>query len=80
MWTDAARRIQGARPDTTGWYVLDDLPAGDYLLVALRDVDRDDLADPVFITLIAASAMPVSLAPGERKRLDLRPKMPAALR
>jgi hypothetical protein len=72
FWRLASRRVQAARPDTDGRFVFRDLPAGEYLLAALTDVEPSDLGDPVFLEALTSGAVPVSLSDGERKTQDLR--------
>ena len=49
-----------------------DLPAGEYLLVALTDVEPDEWQKPAFLTAIAPAGLRVTLGHGEQKRQDLR--------
>ncbi len=69
MWL---RRVQSTRPATDGRFAFYDLPAGDYLLAALTDVEPADLADTAFLESLAKAALPVHLAEGETKVQSLR--------
>lgn len=53
-------------------FVVRDLPAGDYLIAALTDLEPSDLVDLSFLERLAAGAVPVHLDEGERKIQDLR--------
>ncbi len=72
LWPFGMRRILTARPGTNGEFVLggrgaSTLPAGDYLLAAVTDIESDDLADPAYLAALAPAAIPVALKPGERR-------------
>jgi hypothetical protein len=72
MWRPGSRRMQSTRPATDGHYSFKDLPAGEYLIVALTDFEPRDLDDPAFLESVAPSALKVALGEGERKVQDLR--------
>jgi hypothetical protein len=72
LWRPGARRIRLARADTDGTWIVRRLPAGDYLIAALTDVDEADLLETSFLDGIAAAAVRVTIADGEEKRQDLR--------
>ncbi len=71
-WLPQSRRIQSARPGTDGTYTLRGLPAGDYRLIAVTDVETGEWYDPSFLSQLANAAMPITLAEGEKKVQDLR--------
>jgi len=71
-WRPASRRVRFTRPGTDGRYSLAALPAGDYLVAALTDLEPADLLDESFIEGLIPSALPVRLGEGEKKALDLR--------
>jgi len=52
-------------------FTITDLPAGEYLIAALTDVEPADLADPAFLSQIVPAAIPVTLREGEKKTQDL---------
>lgn len=75
-WIPGSRRILTSRPGTDGRFAFGgpgpvSLPAGDYLLAAVTDIDRDEQYDPAFLAALVASAVRVTLQPGERKVQDL---------
>jgi hypothetical protein len=47
------------------------LPAGDYLLAAVSELDRDEQIDPAFLTSLQAAAVRITLQPVERKTQNL---------
>ena len=72
FWTPDSRRISQARLGIDGHYDFAGLPAGDYLLAAVTELDADDLADPAWLESVAAMGLRVTLAEGEHKVQDLR--------
>ncbi len=71
-WFAGSRRTRTARPASDGRFVFADLPAGDYFLVALEDVDPQRLADPGFLQQAQAAAVRVSLSEGGKTQMDLK--------
>jgi hypothetical protein len=55
-----------------GRFSVSGLPAGEYYMAALVDPDPAFLTDPAFLEQLAAGAIRVSLAEGERKVQDVR--------
>ena len=73
-WQDGSRRSLSARPATDGSFLFADLPAGEYFIAALSDLDPFEWQDPAFLAQVVPAAIKVSLADGEKKRQDLRVK------
>jgi hypothetical protein len=71
-WFAGSRRTRSARPGTDGQYVVPDLPAGEYLVAALDDLDASQLGDPAFLETLRTAAASVSIAEGGKARLDLK--------
>jgi protocatechuate 3,4-dioxygenase beta subunit len=72
-WFAAPHRMTGlVRLDSNGAYRITGLPPGTYHLSAVTDASAQQLADPTFLEELAASALTVTLAPGEQKRQDLK--------
>lgn len=71
-WLPQARRIRATRPATDGRFRFTGLPAGDYRLVALTDVEPGQWYDPAFLKSVAGLSIPLRLADGEHKTQDLR--------
>jgi hypothetical protein len=72
MWRPKSRRILSVRPATDGRFVFADLPAGEYLIAALTDLDPIDLMDATFLEQVAPAGVRVAVAEGEKKVQDLR--------
>ncbi len=70
--TPRSRRIQAVRPDSSGRFVIRNLPAGEYLIGALTDVDEGQWNDAGFLDGLVASSVKISLADGEKKVQDLQ--------
>jgi protocatechuate 3,4-dioxygenase beta subunit len=73
-WIPGTKRIGVVRPGTDGLFSVTGLPAGNYLLVALSDVEPGEWNDPAFLETLAPNGIRISLGEGERKRQDLQIK------
>ena len=72
LWLPRARRIQASRPSADGAFAFSPLPAGDYLLAAIDDVEAGEWFDPAFLQRLSPAATRIAVAPGERKTVDVR--------
>jgi hypothetical protein len=71
-WGPAARRVQAVRPSLDGRFMIKDLPAGDYLLAAVLDIDEGDWEDPTFLEQLVPGSIRIALAEGDHTTQDLR--------
>jgi protocatechuate 3,4-dioxygenase beta subunit len=71
-WTVGSRRIQQVRPSSDGKYKLSGLPAGEYYVCAVTDLDQGQLYDPSALAALADGSFKITLADGEKKVQDLR--------
>jgi hypothetical protein len=71
-WTPNSRRVQAVRPGTDGRFIVRSLPAGDYRLATVTDVDQGQWFDPAFLRQLVGASVPVTLAEGEKKVQPLR--------
>jgi hypothetical protein len=71
-WLPGSRRVQVVRPATDGYFEVADLPAGEYRMIAFGEAEPDDPTDPRFLEPLLPAAIPLVLAPGERKVQDIR--------
>jgi uncharacterized protein (DUF2141 family) len=71
-WYWNSSRIRAAHLGTDGSYVVNDLPAGTYLISALTDVDESDWFDPEFLGRIRSAAVSVTLVAGTPVTQNLR--------
>ena len=71
-WFVGSRRIAQARVSSDGKYRVAGLPAGEYYVAALTDLEPNDLNDPLFLESIAGTAIKITLADGEKKVQDLK--------
>lgn len=71
-WQPQSRRIQSARPGTDGRFTMRNLPPGDYMIVAVTDVEPGEWFDPAFLAELTRASMRVTLQDGEKKTQDLR--------
>lgn len=66
------RYFATARPDASRRFIVNGLPAGEYLGIALDWADPEASADPEFLAPLAKDATPFTLNDGEPKVLELR--------
>jgi uncharacterized protein (DUF2141 family) len=71
-WIAQSRRIQGVRPGADGAFTFRNLPAGEYIMTAVDDVEPGEWFDPAFLQRIAPSGTKVMVGDGEQKVQDLR--------
>jgi hypothetical protein len=71
-WTFGSRRIAQAHPASDGTYKVQGLPAGEYYVCALTDLDPSDLYDPAFLDQLAPASFKITLADGEKKTQNLK--------
>ena len=72
LWLPLARRIMTTRADTTGAWILRDVPPGDYFVAALTDLAPDEQWDPTFLVQLLPNSAKVTVNDGENKTQDLR--------
>jgi protocatechuate 3,4-dioxygenase beta subunit len=72
-WTIGSRRVQQARPASDGKFKIAGLPAGEYVVCAVTDLDPEDLYTPAFLDqLMGSGAYRIRLADGEKRVQDLK--------
>jgi protocatechuate 3,4-dioxygenase beta subunit len=71
-WQPQSRRIQSVRPGTDGRFTIRNLPPGDYMIVAVVDVEPGEWFDPAFLAELAPASMRLTLKDGEKKTQDIR--------
>jgi carboxypeptidase family protein len=72
LWFPQSRRLQGVRPSADGAFAFHNLPAGDYLVAAVDDVEPGEWFDPAFLQRIAPAGIRVVVSDGEQKVQDVR--------
>jgi hypothetical protein len=71
-WTPVTRRIQSTRPASDGVFSIKGLPAGEYFLAALTDVEPGEWLSPAFLDQIVAGAVRVKVVDREKTTQSLR--------
>jgi len=61
-----------SRPAPDGRYAFRDLPAGEYMLAAVTEIEPAGQSNPEFLKQLATSAIHVSIGDHARARQDLR--------
>jgi len=73
-WQPGTRRIQSLRPGADGHFRFQNLPAGDYLIAAVTDVEPGEWFDPKFLAQLVGASTKIQLTDGEKKTQSLRIK------
>jgi hypothetical protein len=71
-WLPRARRIAATRPGTDGSFSVRGVPAGDYRLTAVTDVEPGEWFDPNFLSQLVSASIPLTLREGEKKVQDIK--------
>ena len=71
-WTPQSRRIRAMRPSAEGRFTVRNLPAGEYLVSAVTDIEDGEWYDPSMLQQLAAVSMKLTLAEGEKKVQDIQ--------
>src|SRR4029434_4859803 len=71
-WVPQSRRIRSTRPSTDGQFSFTGIPAGDYKIVAMVDVEPGAWFDPSFLQQIDAASTRVTIGDGEKKVQNLQ--------
>ncbi len=72
LWHPLSPRVQAVRPGADGTFTANDLPAGDYRIAALTDVEDHALKTAAFLEQLLPSSIPVVVRDGETTRQDIR--------
>jgi len=73
-WMPLSRRVRSMRPATDGTFSVRGLPAGDYFIAALADVEPGEWYDSKFLSSIVAASVKVTVRDGARTEQNLRIK------
>ena len=60
-------RVAAMQLRADGSYTFNSLPAGDYFVTALMDLDLDQVHSPAFLEHLEAASLRITLSTGERK-------------
>jgi len=73
QWGPASRRIRPpTQPASDGKFQISGLPAGEYYLGAVTDLEPGEWQDPAFLEQLAAAAIKVTIADGEKKVQNIK--------
>lgn len=73
-WHGKSRRVAFTRPGSDGLFEFTDLPAGEYVLLALRSVDPATWPEPALLESALGSGVKVMVEPGAQVFQELRVK------
>jgi hypothetical protein len=71
-WAPGSRRIRMTRPATDGAFEIRGLPAGEYLVGALADLEPGEWHDPTLLEQLSPLAIKVALREGQSTTQDVR--------
>jgi hypothetical protein len=72
FWVPGSRRVQAVRPGVDGRFIFADLPAGEYLLGAVTDVDDGEWFDQGFLDNLMTQSVKVKVVDGQKPVQDLQ--------
>jgi hypothetical protein len=65
QWLWLSPRIQAIRPGQDGTFVTRTLPAGNYFLAVVNDLEQDEWFDPGILALLVPGSIPIRLVEGQ---------------
>jgi protocatechuate 3,4-dioxygenase beta subunit len=71
LWRWQSRRILQTRPSSDGRFLFR-LPAGEYLIGAVTDVEQNEWFEPAFLETLVPASIKLGLAEGEKKVQHIR--------
>ena len=72
LWLPQSRHIITTRADGTGTYQLSMIPSGEYLIVAVEDVEQGEWFDPSYLDQIRNRATKIKIDDGDQRTQDLK--------
>ena len=72
FWMPESSRLTSVRPASDGSYVIRSMPAGDYFVTAVNDLEPGEWFDPALLEQLSKSALTITLTEGEKTSQDLR--------
>jgi uncharacterized protein (DUF2141 family) len=73
VWSRESRRVRApVQPAEDGSFRFLNLPAGEYFLGVMTEVDPKQAGDPALLEQLAPAAIRVTIGPGEKKIQDIR--------
>jgi hypothetical protein len=72
LWTPMSRRMRLSRPEPDGTFVFRGIPAGDYRVATVLDVEQGAWNNPDFLRELVWTSTRVLIGEGEKKAVALR--------
>lgn len=76
LWHPASPRVKVVRPAADGLFSAQGLPAGEYRLAALSDVEDDEWKSAAFLESLLGASLAVTVKDGATTRQDVRIRLP----
>ena len=74
LWTMNPRRLRSLRSSSDGSFRFAAMPPGEYFLAVISELDQASWGDPSFMDQVAAAAIRMTIAEGEKKVQDIQIK------
>lgn len=72
LWNSGSRRMKSVRASSDGSFVLSNLPAGEYYVAALEDIDGDEWKKGDFLSTAVSSSIKVQIRDGQTTTQSLK--------
>lgn len=72
LWFSQSRQVVTSRSDGSGAYRVSTIPPGDYLTIAVDDVEQGEWFDPAFLDQIRGRATKIKIEEGDQRTQDLK--------
>jgi len=72
LWTMNPRRLRSIRSTADGTFRFAAMPPGEYFLAVISELDQSSWGDPSFMDQVAAAAIRITIADGEKKTQDIQ--------
>ncbi|HTG99397.1 MAG TPA: carboxypeptidase-like regulatory domain-containing protein [Vicinamibacterales bacterium] len=72
LWLPQSRQIVSSRTDAAGSYYVSAVPPGEYLIVAVEEVEQGEWFDPSYLDQIRSRSTKIRIEEGDQRTLDLK--------
>jgi hypothetical protein len=72
FWTSSSRRLRAPYRSPAGTFRFSAIPAGEYHLAVLTEMDPTEWGDPAYLERLAGASITIAIGEGEKKVQDVR--------